>query len=265
MRLRSLLPLTFTILCMPLSYTPRAQADVPAPIVVGINNESYPPLYWKTSNGRWVGWEMDMLHAACARLKATCIEREFAWDGLIPALESKHIDLIWASLSITEDRAKVIDFTHFYYDTPIILIGPRDEPLRVQCDDLRTLGGYAIGAEAGSTFARFLLVNAPKTVKLKTYDTMDNVLTDLAIGRLDFALEGGSTLAMFLKQNRQFEPKSTCPPDRSFGAGIGGGVRKGDRALNARISATILELSADGTWDRITAHYPEISRFLIKP
>jgi polar amino acid transport system substrate-binding protein len=265
MKPRSLIPLTLTILCLSLYCSPRGDAEVSAPIVVGINNESYPPLYWQTADGRWVGWEMDMLHATCARLKATCIERAFAWDGLIPALESKRIDVIWASLSITEDRAKVIDFTHFYYDTPIILIGPRDEPLRVRCDDLTTLGGYAIGAQAGSTFARFLLVDAPKSVQVKTYDTMDNVLADLAIGRLDFALEGGSTLAMFLNQNPQFEPKSTCPPDRSFGAGIGGGVRKGDRALNARISAAILQLSADGTWDRITARYPAISRFLIKP
>jgi len=250
---------------MALCCSPRGQAEVPAPILVGINNESYPPLYWKTAAGRWVGWEMDLLHATCARLKATCIEKEFAWDGLIPALESKQIDIIWASLSITEERAKMIDFTHFYYDTPIIIIGPRDEPLPVHCNDLATLGGYAIGAEAGSTLARFLLVNAPKNVKVKTYDTMDNVLADLAIGRLDFALEGGSTLAMFLNQNPEFEPKSTCPPDRSFGAGIGGGMRKDDRALNARISAAILQLSADGTWDRVTAKYPEISRFLIKP
>jgi polar amino acid transport system substrate-binding protein len=257
--------LAFTLLCLSPGAAPRGYTEVSAPLLVGINNESYPPLSWKTADGRWVGWEMDMLHATCARLRATCIEREFAWDGLIPALESKHIDLIWASLSITEDRAKVIDFTHFYYDTPIILIGPRDEPLRVRCDDLATLRGYAIGAEAGSTLARFLLVNAPKGVTVKTYDTMDNVLADLAIGRLDFALEGGSTLAMFLNRNPEFELKSTCPPDRSFGAGMGGGIRKGDDTLNARVSAAILELSADGTWDRITARYPEISRFLIKP
>jgi len=250
---------------MALCCASRGHAEVPAAIVVGINNESYPPLYWKTADGRWVGWEMDMLHATCARLKTRCIEKEFAWDGLIPALESKQIDIVWASLSITEERAKIIDFTHFYYDTPIIIIGPRDEPLRVRCDDLATLGGYAIGAEAGSTLARFLLVNAPKSVTVKTYDTMDNVLADLAIGRLDFALEGGSTLAMFLKQNPEFEPKSTCPPDSSFGVGIGGGMRKEDRTLNARISAAILELSADGTWDRVTAQYPELGRFLIKP
>jgi len=239
--------------------------EVATPILVGINNEAYPPLYWKTAAGDWVGWEMDMLHATCARLKVSCIEKEFAWDGLIPALESKKIDVIWASLSITEERAKLISFTHFYYDTPMIIIGPRDETLTVRCDALGTLAGYAIGAQAGSTLARFLLINAPKTVKVKTYDTMDNVLADLAIGRLDFALEGGSTLAMFLNSNPEFEPKSTCPPDPSFGAGIGGGVRKEDRALNERLSAAILGLSADGTWDAITARYPAISRFLIKP
>jgi polar amino acid transport system substrate-binding protein len=241
------------------------RAEVTAPLAVGINNESYPPLYWKTAEGRWVGWEMDLLHAACARLKTRCVEKEFAWDGLIPALESKKIDLIWASLSITEDRAKLIDFSHAYYDTPIIIIGPRDEALHVRCDALGSLAGTVIGAQAGSTLARYLLINAPKTVTVKTYDTMDNVLADLAIGRLDFALEGGSTLAMFLDSNPGFEPKSTCPADPSFGAGIGAGLRKGDQELKARLSAAILALSADGTWDAITAQYPAISRFLIKP
>lgn len=240
-------------------------ANAKAQLSIGINHESYPPLYWKASDGRWLGWEMDLLHAVCTELDVTCVEREISWDGLIPALQARQIDIIWASMSITEERAVLIDFTHFYYNTPNIIIGPKDEVTSVRCDALESFAGAVIGAEAGSTLARFLLVGAPKSVRINTYDTVDNMLADLSIGRIDFAMEGGSTLASFLLQNPEFELKTVCPFDAHLGSGIGAGVRKGDTSLQQRVSAAILRLSADGTWATITANYPVIKDFMIKP
>ena len=242
-------------------FAPAAHADS---INVGLDDESYPPFYSKGPDGKWGGWEIDMIHAVCSQMKADCTTKEIAWDGLIPALQQKQIDMIWASMTINGERKKVIDFTHFYYDSAIVMIGPKDDPTKVDCGNLDTFKGKVIGVQAATIFSSYLK-NAPKSVGVKAYDTTDNVIADLANGRIDYAQESLSTFAIFLSKNADFEVKTTCPHNDILGYGVGGGVRQGDTALRDRVSAAILALAANGTWDRITAKYPSIKGLLTKP
>ena len=64
--------------------------------------------------GEWEGWEYDLLMALCAEMNEKCTLIAVAWDGIIPALLEKKMDGIFGSMSITEERDKVIDFTQDY-------------------------------------------------------------------------------------------------------------------------------------------------------
>src|SRR5439155_18206657 len=105
-----------------LGFTAQAQAD----IKFGVAAEPYPPFESKDASGKWVGWEVDLMKAVCAQMKEKCELVEVSWDGIIPALTSKQIDVIWSSMSITDERKKTIDFTNMYYDTPSVIIGAKD-------------------------------------------------------------------------------------------------------------------------------------------
>lgn len=238
-----------------------AHADT---ITVGLDDESYPPFYSKGPDGKWVGWELDLLHAVCAQMKTECKTKEIAWDGLIPSLEQKQIDMIWASMTINGERRKVIDFTTMYYNSPIVMIGPKDDTTPVDCGNLASFKGKVIGVQPGTIFSAYLK-SAPPSVQVKTYDTEDNVLADLANGRIDYAQEGISTFAVFLAKNPDFVVKTTCPGNDILGYGVGGGLRKGDTALRDKVSAAIMAVVKDGTWDSITAKYPVLKGAIIKP
>src|SRR5688572_26903760 len=97
-----------------------------ADIKFGVTAEPYPPYSAKDASGKWVGWEIDLMNAVCKQMNEECELVEVAWDGIIPALTSKQIDVIWSSMSITDDRKKTIDFTDMYYDTPTVIIGPKE-------------------------------------------------------------------------------------------------------------------------------------------
>jgi polar amino acid transport system substrate-binding protein len=94
-------------------------------IVFGIALEPYPPFSEKAGNGAWSGFEPDLIKALCERLQAQCPLKEVSWDGLIPALQSSQIDVILNSLSITEEREKVIAFTAPYYQTPAMWVADK--------------------------------------------------------------------------------------------------------------------------------------------
>src|SRR6185503_18333804 len=97
-------------------------AEARADLKFGVAAEPYPPFTSKDASGKWVGWEIDLMDAVCAQMKEKCELVEVAWDGIIPALTAKQIDVIWSSMSITAERKQTIDFTTFYYkEQPAII------------------------------------------------------------------------------------------------------------------------------------------------
>ena len=64
-----------------------------ADLKVSISAEPYPPFFEKQADGKWKGFEVDLALKVCAEMKAQCKIVEVAWDGLIPALKSKKIDV----------------------------------------------------------------------------------------------------------------------------------------------------------------------------
>jgi ABC-type amino acid transport substrate-binding protein len=51
-------------------------------------------------------------------MEVTCEMVQQEWDGMIPALNAQKFDMIVASMSITDKRKEVVDFSDPYYDVP---------------------------------------------------------------------------------------------------------------------------------------------------
>src|SRR5690606_21010266 len=92
---------------------------------IGIAAEPYPPFASPDASGNWVGWEVEIAKALCEQAGLQCEITPVAWDGIIPALTTKKIDAITASMSITDERKQTIDFSDKYYNTPTSIIGPK--------------------------------------------------------------------------------------------------------------------------------------------
>lgn len=72
---------------------------------------AYPPGNTTTPAGDLVGFDIDLGYALCAEMnvESTFVTQE--WDGIIPALNAGQYDTIVSSLSITEERERMIDFS----------------------------------------------------------------------------------------------------------------------------------------------------------
>jgi polar amino acid transport system substrate-binding protein len=243
-------------------FTAQAQAD----IKFGVAAEPYPPFSSKDASGKWIGWEIDLMDAVCAEMKEKCELVEVAWDGIIPALTSKQIDVIWSSMSITAERKQTIDFTNMYYNTPTVIIGAKDGDMDISPDHL---AGKAIGVQVATVHQRYVDKYFGGKSTVKTYQTQDEANQDLAAGRLDYVQADGSALEAFLKTEQGAaccEMKGQVPDDPEIlGEGVGGGVRKEDTALKEKLNTAIAALAKAGEFDKITAKYPELVGKMIVP
>ena len=223
----------------------------------GVAAEPYPPFTSKDASGKWVGFEVDLMDAVCAELKAKCEIVEVAWDGIIPALQAKKFDVIWSSMSITEKRMETIDFTDFYYRTPAVMIGAKSATFNIDYKNPDSLKGKIVGVQTSTIHAQFVQKYFGSTATVKIYDTQDNVNADLAAGRIDLDMADSVALADFLKTDagKDFDVKWTAPKDPIFGIGVGGGILKENTGLKEELNKALAAIHANGTYDAIAKKY----------
>src|SRR5450432_277885 len=126
------------------------------PVRFGVATEPFPPFTKKDDSGHWVGFEMDLLVAICARMKAQCVVVETPWKGIIPALNAGKFDIIWSSMTITPHRQEAIDFSDRYYWLPIVVVGPRSLSVTIDFSNPDSVRGRSIGTLAPSYNFLFL-------------------------------------------------------------------------------------------------------------
>lgn len=222
---------------------------------VGIAAEPYPPFTVPDASGNWTGWEVDIMNALCEEAKLDCVITPTAWDGIIPALTSKKIDMIIASMSITEERMKSIDFSDKYYNTPTVIVGAKGMTFDATPEGLN---GKVLGVQVATNhqaYASKYFTGA----EIKEYQTQDEVNQDLVSGRLDATQADSLALDAFLQTDEGkacCEVKGTVADDPAIlGAGVGAGIRKGEDELKAKINEAIAAIRANGKYDEISKKY----------
>ena len=237
-----------------------------ADLKIGVAAEPYPPFTSKDASGKWVGWEVDLLDALCAEMKEKCDIVEVAWDGIIPALTSKQIDVIFSSMSITAERKQTINFSSMYYNTPTVIIGAKNGDTDITPAHLK---GKVIGVQVSTIHEKYVQKYFGTESTVKTYSTQDEANNDLAAGRLDYVQADGSALDAFLKTEQGTaccELKGIVPDDKEIlGEGVGAGIRKEDTAIADKFNAAIAALAKAKKFDEITAKYPDLVGKMLTP
>ena len=217
---------------------------------------TYEPFTFKTADGKPTGFDVDIANALCEQVRRKCVFVEQVWDSMIPGLQAKKYDVIISSMSITEDRLKVIDFTNKYYNTPSRVVVKKD----VKFTGPASIKGKKIGVLKGSTQEKYAMGELKTAgVEVVPYEAQDQVYLDIKSGRLD------GTVADFVEVTGGFLSKpegkdyNLVGPElyteKYFGTGVGIGLRKGETALKNELNAAIKTIRANGTYKKINDKY----------
>ena len=231
-----------------------AQAQAADVLRIAIEG-AYPPFSSKTASGELVGFDVDIANALCDQMGRKCEMVEQEWDGIIPGLIAKKYDAIIASMSITPERKKRIDFTNKYYNTPAKLVAPENSGLVATKEGL---AGKRLGVQRGTTHQCYAEKFFPDA-ELVLYSTQEDVFLDLASGRIDLQLSDSlQAFEGFLSQDagKGYAFLGGDANDlECYGEGAGIAIRKGETELRGAFNDAIDAIRANGTYQEINAKY----------
>ncbi|WP_137388987.1 transporter substrate-binding domain-containing protein [Rhodoligotrophos defluvii] len=224
-------------------------------VKVGVAAEPYPPFSEPDAAGNWKGWEIDFMNAMCEAAELKCELTPVAWDGIIPALTSKRIDMIISSMSITPERMKTIDFSDKYYNTLPMVAGAKSEKFDATPEGLK---GKVLGVQVSTIHENYAKKHF-KDAEIKIYQTQDEANQDLVAGRIDAIQADSIAVEAFLETPEAqacCESKGQVAQDLEvLGPGVGVGLRKGDDELKAKVNAAIAEIRKNGKYDEFSKKY----------
>jgi arginine/ornithine transport system substrate-binding protein len=252
MKLTRRLLLATTLLCLPAAWAV-AQAPDWKKIRVGVEG-NYPPFSKMGADGKLSGFDIDIALALCKKMGAECTLVQQEWDGMMPALNAKKFDIIVASMTISDERKKVADFSDPYYDVPSRWVAKAGAFKDASAASLK---GKKIIVLRNSPRAKFVADNH-KDAEVLLVNKETDVYMELAAGRGDIGF-GSSVVSSeaFLKrpEGKGFvQVGATVRLDGGAG-GVGIAMRKGEVALRDKLNAALKAIRADGSYKKLADSY----------
>jgi len=166
----------------------------------------------------------------------------------IPALQTGKADLVISTLSITPERAKVIDFSKGYAVLRTVIAAPKS----VNVKSLADLDGKTVGTVRGTTHDTQLTKEGPKGMKLVRYEDDATEAQAFLSGQVDIFSTAEQLVPQIAKKNpaREVEVKFVLD---SFKLAVG--VKKDEARLLEEVNKWIAVNLKNGRLDAIYKKY----------
>lgn len=132
---------------------------------------------------KYVGFDIDLWAEIAKDIGVTYKLQPMDFNGIIPALQTKQVDVALAGITIKDERKKVIDFSDGYYDSGFLLMVPADSTI----EDAKDLAGKTLAVKTGTSATDYAKENFKET-ELRQFPNIDNAYLELQTGRVDAAM-----------------------------------------------------------------------------
>lgn len=215
-------------------------------LVNGID-ANFPPFAYIDKTGKPSGFDVEAMDWVAKEIGVEVTHQPIEWDGIITSLLTKKIDIIASGMSITEDRAKKVNFSIPYWIIKQVMVTKKGSPLTIE-DILK--GKKTVGVQQGTSEAKWLKEEAAKqgwNFELRYYSSSPLSVEDVLNGRIDAA-------AMDDAPAEDAVSKKDVQIVGTFGMHeeeFGYAVRKEDKELLDKVNKALAKLMASPTWDEL--------------
>lgn len=173
------------------------------------------------------------------------------WSALIPSLTSGKIDIIAAAMYATPARAEVVDFTETVYGYGEgLFVKPEDTTDYTAPADL---AGKTIGLQVGTAYVK-PMEDLGIFKEIKIYDTIPDIMRDVALGRIDAGFADEPIVAYQMSQG--VAPLRLVKSyDSTITGNVAIAVNKGNDDLRATLNSGLAKIKESGKLDEILAKW----------
>lgn len=210
--------------------------------VVGTNAE-YPPFEY-VENGEIAGFDAEIIKEAAKRMGI-----EYKWlntnfDGLIPALQTKKVDIVIAGMSVTPEREKAVNFSISYLTSNVAIVTNSKNPIK----DMNDLSGKSYGVELGTTKeASARKIDGAEVVP---FSSTTGALVALKSGKIDGMVLDESVSSKYIEKNPELVLVGVMEGEPKAAA-----FNKDDKELMENFSKVLEEMITDGTVAELREKY----------
>jgi polar amino acid transport system substrate-binding protein len=120
-------------------------------VTVAVENAYLPFNYLDPATGAPSGWDYEVWNEICRLLNCQPVFTEAAWEGMIQAVSDGQFDAAADGITITEDRAEIVDFSDGYINIDQRLLVRLDETRIDSIEDIVADESLKIGTQTGTT------------------------------------------------------------------------------------------------------------------
>ncbi|HET7376653.1 MAG TPA: transporter substrate-binding domain-containing protein, partial [Anaerolineae bacterium] len=215
-------------------------------ITVAVEDAYIPFNYIRLDNGKAEGWDYDALAAICKLLNCKPVFKEIGWDGMITAISQGQFDVAADGVTITADRAKVVDFSDGYISIIQRIMVRKDNATITKADDFKSNTKLKLGTQKGTTNydEAVTLVGEARVV---AYDTFGDAVQALINKDVDGVVIDDTAGVGYVGVNKD---SIKLLPDSLVSQQLGFVFPKGSK-LVAAFNAALAAMKADGTLDKL--------------
>ncbi|HAZ02894.1 MAG TPA: ABC transporter substrate-binding protein, partial [Marinilabiliales bacterium] len=219
------------------------------------------PFCFVDENKNVTGHDGELARRISAKLGRPIEFSDMKFSALIPALQSKKIDLIVAGMTATKERSKSVDFTESYFEnSQVILVkkptgtesakeSPANEEQSVNGNKMKTLDDIAdkvVGVYEGTIHDAFVANKYPKAV-IKRYNSSADMVLSLKTQKSDVALLDFISANVLLKSN----PDLGILTNEVLSMPLGIGFNKNNPELREKFNRFLAASKANGVYDEM--------------
>jgi glutamine transport system substrate-binding protein len=210
--------------------------------LVVATDTAFVPFEFKEGD-KYVGFDIDMWDAIAKEIGVTYTLQPMDFNGIIPALQTKQVDVALAGITIKDERKKAIDFSNGYYDSGFLLMVPADSTVQ-SAEDLK---GKILATKTGTSATDYAKEHFKET-ELRQFPNIDNAYLELQTGRVDAAMHDTPNVLYYVKTAGGGKVKAVGEQMMAHQYGIG--FPKGSE-LVVKVNAALANMKKDGRYTEI--------------
>ncbi len=154
---------------------------------IAVENAYQPFNYIDEATGQGVGYDYDFFTEACKRLNCKTEFVTTSWDAIVAVMGGTgqaEFDVAADGITITDERAKHIDFSTPFIQLKQMLLVRADESRFTDAESLKSVADFKVGAQPGTTNFD-LAVELFGEDKVVSYDQYGLIVQALINGDID--------------------------------------------------------------------------------